>query len=207
MTNPWLNIDPADYEDHMSDKDVKQLQALNLLTKQFLDKYKPQSFALLGCTTGNGLEHINTGITKQIHAIDINPDYLKITAERYAHIPNLKTHLLDINTDDLHLNDIDLFLLPLVLEYVDIDTAIRKVAASMSHGGNIAIVIQSSDKADFVSKTAYSSLNALSDIASIVDEKALCNILSNHDFSLSYREVMPLKHGKSFIVLEFSNIK
>ena len=63
MSNPWLHISFEDYESHMSDKTIGQLQVLSSITKELLEKFKPASFALLGCTTGNGLEYINPEIT------------------------------------------------------------------------------------------------------------------------------------------------
>ncbi len=51
MINPWLTISHSDYEGHMLK--TGQAQVLNELTKNCLDKYKPETFALLGCSTGN----------------------------------------------------------------------------------------------------------------------------------------------------------
>ena len=53
MENPWLNISHTDYENHTIE--VGQAQVLNKLTKECLDKCLPEKFALLGCSTGNGL--------------------------------------------------------------------------------------------------------------------------------------------------------
>ena len=79
MNNPWIEIPYSDYENHM--KEIGQSQVLNSLTKYCLDKYSPENFALLGCATGNGLEHINPEITKVVYAIDINQNYLKDDVE------------------------------------------------------------------------------------------------------------------------------
>ena len=70
--NPWLDIPPDDYENHMSSPEVQQLQALNTLFKKVLDTVRPSSLAVIGCTTGNGFEHIDTRVTKRIVGIDIN---------------------------------------------------------------------------------------------------------------------------------------
>ena len=95
MSNPWLEISHSDYENHMTE--VGQAEVLNKLTKYCYDKYRPVNFALLGCSTGNGLEHINSETTRNVHAIDINPDYLHITRNRFeSKIENLKTYNIDI---------------------------------------------------------------------------------------------------------------
>ncbi len=56
MQNPWLNIPYIDYENHMNDEKVDQLRILSQVTKNKLELYKPESFAIIGCATGNGLE-------------------------------------------------------------------------------------------------------------------------------------------------------
>jgi SAM-dependent methyltransferase len=108
MSNPWTKIPYSDYENHM--KEVGQYQVLNSLTKYCLDKFLPENFALLGCATGNGLEHIKPEITKRIYAIDINQNYLDKTKENFADkINNLEIINADIEKDELTIQNIDLF--------------------------------------------------------------------------------------------------
>ena len=59
MTNPWLTIPAEDYEAHMASPEVGQLQVLNQLFKMVLEEHRPESLAVLGCSTGNGFEHID----------------------------------------------------------------------------------------------------------------------------------------------------
>jgi len=73
MTNPWHTIQAEDYEGHMASPDVGQLQVLNKLFKTVLEEQRPVSVAILGCSTGNGFEHIDTAITRRVVGIDINP--------------------------------------------------------------------------------------------------------------------------------------
>jgi len=61
--NPWLKIPLNDYEKHMAHPMVGQLELLGNLTKEKLQKYKPESFAIFGICGGNGLEHINNSVT------------------------------------------------------------------------------------------------------------------------------------------------
>jgi ubiquinone/menaquinone biosynthesis C-methylase UbiE len=83
-TNPWLLIPADEYEGHMSDESVGQLQALNKIFCDNLKFYLPESLCVLGCTTGNGFEHIIPAITKKITGIDLNENYLKILRERFG---------------------------------------------------------------------------------------------------------------------------
>ncbi len=126
MQNPWLNIPSSDYTSHMTE--VGQAQLLSKLTKESLEQFKPNRFALLGCATGNGLEHINNNITSKVYAIDINGDYLKKCEAQFKDkIPGIETLKLDIQENELNLQDIDLYFIGLVLEYVNPEKALKKL--------------------------------------------------------------------------------
>ena len=72
MVDPWLEIPAGEYEKHMAQ--VGQLQVLNEIIGYVLKKYKPKAFALPGCSTGNGLEHVDNRVTQKVHAMDVNPE-------------------------------------------------------------------------------------------------------------------------------------
>ncbi len=154
MKNPWLTISHLDYENHM--RAVGQSQVLNRLTKYCPDKYLPENFALLGCSTGNGLEHIKPQITKTVYAIDINQEYLDETKKRYGNkIKNLKLYNADLQNDKLTIKSIDLFFIGLVLEYVNPKKVLKKVIKMIGKKGVLFIVIQKDEGDPFVSKTKY----------------------------------------------------
>lgn len=145
MNNPWLEISHSDYENHMTE--VGQMQVLNNLTKYSLEKYQPINFALLGCSTGNGLEHINAEITQNVYAIDINSEYLKETKNEFdSKISNLVTINADIQHNELPIKHIDLFFVGLVLEYVNPEVALRKIIKTLHENGILMIVIQKTKK-------------------------------------------------------------
>lgn len=56
--NPWLKINSEEYEGHMSSPGVGQQQMLNKIFADVINKSSYQSIAVLGCSTGNGLEHL-----------------------------------------------------------------------------------------------------------------------------------------------------
>lgn len=123
--------------------EVGQTKVLNELTKSLLNKYKPKNFALLGCATGNGLEHVDQYITKNVYAIDINPDYLRITKNNFdSRIKNLVLCNIDIRKDELTFSNIALFIISLVLEYTDPRVTLQKILPSLNHDGILAIIIQ-----------------------------------------------------------------
>lgn len=201
MSNPWLHIPPSDYEDHMTE--VGQAQVLNKLTKQFLRKYKPVNFALLGCSTGNGLEHIQAE-TKKVYAIDINREYLSITEEKFkSSIDCLEVLNIDIQEDELAIKGIDLLFAGLVLEYVDPEKALKNMAGSLGKNGVLVLVLQKSGNTSFVSRTKHKRLEKLSQISREVDEKEVDKLLRSENLELTDRSEIELPRGKSFIVLEY----
>ena len=202
MSNPWLEIPVSDYENHM--KEVGQAKILNSLIKSCLDKYQPKNFALLGCTTGNGLEHINPEITNKIYAIDINPEYLQKTKERFvAKIQNLEILNIDIQNDELTIKNVDLFFVGLVLEYIETEKALIKIIRTLSKKGILIIIIQKNKKTSFVSKTKYKSLKKLEKISNEVNEQLINKFIQSENMELIERDEIKLTENKSFIKLKY----
>src|SRR5215212_4712714 len=77
VTNPWLAISDGDYVGHMSSPEVGQYDALNRIFRDVLVAVRPHSVLLLGCSSGNGLEHVDPCTTTSVVGIDINPSYLR----------------------------------------------------------------------------------------------------------------------------------
>lgn len=204
MKNLWLKISHSDYENHMSE--VGQAQILNELTKINLDKYKPKSFALLGCSTGNGLEHIKRETTKNVYAIDINPNFLKLTKEKFENkIDNLKIYNIDIRKEELVFTNVDLFFIGLVFEYIEPEKALEKIIRTLNNNGILVIVIQKSKHTPFVSETKYKSLERLSEISKEIDEKKLDRFIQQKKMNLVERKETELNKNKSFISLTYKN--
>jgi hypothetical protein len=81
--NPWLALPLEDYEGHMSSNAVNQLVPLADLFGEALARLRPRSVAILGVAGGNGLQHVDGTITARVVGIDVNPDYLAATRERF----------------------------------------------------------------------------------------------------------------------------
>ncbi len=204
MTNPWLGIPYRDYERHMADPLVGQLALLNDITRRHLRQYKPQSLAIAGIGTGNGLEHVNPRITKKIYGIDINPEYLEVIRSRYAdRLPGLQLFCLDLNSDCIPFSDAELVVAGLIYEYLDLPVAVTKTAQMLLSGGILAVVIQKSGKNSFVSPTSYKSLNALNNTHREVDDTELIRLLSENGIALKQRKNHLLNQGKILMALTF----
>jgi ubiquinone/menaquinone biosynthesis C-methylase UbiE len=80
---------------------MKKSDSFRLSTKLFkdiLNEYSPESLCVLGCTTGNGFEHIKTKTTNSVVGIDINEEYLRILKERFGEvIPEMVLICSDLN--------------------------------------------------------------------------------------------------------------
>ena len=200
MKNPWLFISYTDYEGHMNDPEVDQFKVINKLTKKHLDLYKPKKFALAGCCTGNGLEHVNNSFTKEVFAIDINSSYLNTLKERYENtIKGLKTIHADVENNKLNLSNINLVFIALLLEYTKVEKTLKNIIDILATGGILVIVIQKNNNQESVTNTSYSSLKILSSISHEVDLEELKNILLSLNMDIVNIEEIKLINHKSFI--------
>lgn len=205
MDNVWNEIPLEDYELHMLHKSVGQLQLLNNLTKKYLEQLKPEILMFLGIAGGNGLEHIDNKITKQVYGIDINQMYLNETEKRFrGQLPNL--HLL--NTDICSNNNeiitkANLIWAALIFEYVDIPKSIHFLENNLSEEGNVVITIQSNNGKTSVSETGVESLKLLSNNFHLVEKEHLIKQMISNNFILKEEEENNLPNGKSFLTLLF----
>ena len=204
--NPWLEIPARDYEGHMGSDTVRQLAFLNSVFKQVMDQHRPRSVLILGCATGNGLEHVDPGVTKQVVGIDINEEYLKRAESRYRRaLPQLELRCCDLFECRMGPGTFDLIFGGLFFEYVDPHRAIPRVSEWLTCTGVLVTVLQlpSRGKAK-VTKTAYPSLRLLDSIMKLWDPahfRAICE--SNH-LVLREARTETLSTGKSFYLGQYS---
>ncbi len=202
MVNPWLRIPASDYEAHMALPEVAQAQALSKLMASALTEYTPISLAVIGCTTGNGFEHINTGRTRRVIGIDINPDYLKILETRFGgRIPCLELIEADITDPGFRIDPVSMVLAGLVFEYVDVLCALSSIARCLAAGGIFHAVLQEpSTESAPVTATRYKSLELLSPIMNLVSPMEFSNMCGSVGLQKIRTDAIPLKKGKAFFV-------
>lgn len=202
--NPWLNIPFSDYENHMAE--VGQSQILSKLFADCLNDYKPATVALLGCATGNGLENICDQQIPSIHAVDINPVFLDQLNQRFAGaIPDLSTHCIDLQNEELPFSGIDLIFCGLLLEYVEPETVVPKLAEVLASNGVIVFVIQQSLSSSFVTKTRFTSLEKLSGFGREIKTEDLTAILSKSNLVVDKSIDIQVNDSKLFKVLVCKN--
>jgi SAM-dependent methyltransferase len=198
--NPWLNIPASDYEGHMSSPDVGQLQILNRLFKTILDETPHESLAVLGCTTGNGFEHIDFTRTTRVLAIDINPDYLAIARERFIHHRiNIEWKCADLQSEDLGKSQFDLVHGALIFEYIDPELILPQIAAALKETGVMSVVLQlPGNNLPPVSQTPYKSLEKLAPIMKLIDRETFTDLAFRSGLNEQRGEIITLQSGKEF---------
>jgi SAM-dependent methyltransferase len=161
--NPWLSIPAADYEGHMGSPAVGQLAFLGGIFRERYARLRPARLLLAGCTTGNGLEHVDPVVTRRVVGVDLNPEYLRILRERHAaRLPGLKTVRADLGDCDFAPGGFDWIHCALLFEYLEPGPALARLAPWLAAGGVLTAVLQLADDAlPAVSATPYASLRRL----------------------------------------------
>jgi SAM-dependent methyltransferase len=197
--NPWERIPYNDYELHMKDKTVGQLQELSNITKINLEQYKPETVLFFGCGGGNGFEHINKEFTRKVIGIDINSNYLEICRSKFSSKGfDLELICCDIEKTQLETGQIDYISCTLFLEYVDWQKLILQIKELMHNQSILNIVIQKNNNNQFVSKTGIESLNVLSSISRVIFDEDLENYLQTNGMWIISKKLHELPNGKEF---------
>jgi SAM-dependent methyltransferase len=203
--NPWLSISASDYEGHMGDPGVKQLQFLSGVFKDMLERYRPASVAVPGCTTGNGFEHIDPRTTQKVIGIDINPDYLSLLEKRFrSRIPGLELLCGDIAACALPPRSIGLVHCALILEYVEPESIVAKAVEWLAPGGVLSVVLQLPGGGHGnVTPTEFTSLERLDPVMRLVPPGEIDRLAAAAGFSPLESRVETLESGKQFHVAAY----
>ena len=164
MINPWLSIPLEDYEGHMSLPEIGQASALASELARLLGERRPASLALLGCSGGNGLEHVDAAVTSRVVALDINPAFLEATMARFGRVFEvLEPVLCDLTTvREAPFRPVELAFAGLLLEYVPVRSTLQLIRSALLPGGALGCVLQEeSATLAHVTPSPYSSLGAL----------------------------------------------
>ena len=202
MTNPWLKIPAADYEGHMSSPSVAQQSFLAQTFKESLESHDSSTIALLGCATGNGLEHVDRDVTRRVTAIDINPQYLAKLRQCYGvGVPGLEIVETDLETCVIENQTFSLIFAGLIFEYLDPRKLLSKIKGWLRSDGVMVTVLQlPAEHLEKITDTPYVSLKKLD---------AIMKFISPHDFkSMAYdvdlkeikAKTATLESGKSFYI-------
>ncbi len=198
--NPWLTVPAADYEGHMNSPRVDQLSFLSRIFRDILEKYTPRCLAVIGCTTGNGFEHIDFSVTRQVTAVDINPEYIEVLRRLYSHyLDRIETICADLMDCRPAEHSFDLVHGALIFEYVDPAPALRRIRKWLLPGGRLSVVLQlESAKQGAVSESGYQSVKSVAGIMRLIPPDQFSAIAAAQNFRLESAETEILPSGKEF---------
>jgi SAM-dependent methyltransferase len=205
MNSPWLSIQADDYVGHMSSPEVAQYQVLNGLLRDTLASVRPGNVLVLGCSIGNGFEHVDPSVTSRIVGIDINPSYLQRLVERFPR-PGFVLHLrcADLTAYAFEPEAFDLVHAALVFEYLEWSLMLPRVAETLQPGGVLSVVLQLPSQASpAVTPTGFTSLRGLESVFRFVEPDVLVSAAAALALQLESRRTERLKSGKEFEVLRF----
>jgi SAM-dependent methyltransferase len=205
MKNPWLDIPLDEYESHMALPQVSQARLLADIFHRMLEQYRPRSVAVLGCAGGNGLEQISPDVTERVVGVDINPRYVERLRTRFRdRFSALELWVGDIQTAEVAFQPVELVFAGLVLEYVDVETVLRRVYALLVTGGVLGTVVQLPHPASApVTPSPVPSLQALAMVMGLVPPVLLTDLAGRHGYSELESRVEESHAGKQFQVQAF----
>jgi hypothetical protein len=199
MSNPWLAIALEDYEGHMGSDSVRQLGTLSDLFTRALDLCFPESVAVLGVAGGNGLERVDSAITRRIVGLDINARYLEAVRQRYGALAGLELCCADLAERHLSLAPVELMHAALVFEHAGLGRCLDNALSMVAPGGKLSVVLQLQGEAEQdVTPTRYLSVQALRDCFALIDVSQFRRKLEEKGFYLFQPEQRSLPTGKAF---------
>jgi SAM-dependent methyltransferase len=198
MPNPWLQIRLEDYEGHMASPEVLQASALGELFAQALAIVQPASVAILGVAGGNGLERIGPG-TERVVGIDLNPRFLDVIRERYAHLPGLELHCVDLSQQVIEIAPVHMVHAALIFEHAGIGRCLENALSLLLPKGALSVVVQlPSQTTGTVGTSGFVSMERLKDHFFFVDPMRLRSLLELRQYRLAHEVSCLVAAGKAF---------
>lgn len=198
--NPWLEIPLEDYEAHMSLASIAQAQFLADAVEMLIQRFSPQSVAIVGCSGGNGFDRISPTLVQRVVGIDINPHYITVTRERFhGRFTQLEILCQDFLDGDCSFEPVDLVFAGLVFEYVDYRLGISSIKRFIKPGGYLSAILQlPSDRISAVSPSPYLNLNKLNSVMKFVPPEEFERYAEVRGFLVSESKQSRLDSGKEF---------
>jgi hypothetical protein len=199
MLSPWLAVPLADYEGHMSAPEVGQYSVLSTMFAGALAVCRPASVAVVGIAGGNGLEHIDSDVTRRVVGIDINAQYLDEVSQRFSALPGLELHCADMNGAMPAVEPVDLVHAALIFEHAGTGRCLDNTLALVGPAGWLCAVLQlPSEAAPGVAQTRFVSIRGLSPHFAFVDPAWFVAAVCAAGFDLTREWKYSVPAGKAF---------
>ncbi len=192
--NPWSVVQASDYERYMGPAGVDQLAPLSALFQEVVLAAQPDRLLLAGCSTGNGLEHVDPSVTRRIVGVDVNLQHLGIARQRFFHLgPRLELYTADIADFRAQAQSFDLVHAALVLEYLHPEVLVRKVAEWLAERGTLSVVLQlpGGDPPEAPSR----AMQLITKAAKLLPPEDLGELCAHYGLQLRRQKEVTLKHG------------
>jgi hypothetical protein len=194
---PWQEIPLADYEAHMNADAVNQASALSELFGEALALRKPSSVAVLGVAGGNGLERIDGRLTRRVVGMDLNPHYLTAVRERFANMPGLELHAIDLVEKAIELPPVELVHAALIFEHTGLGQCLENALALITPEGALSVVLQlPGTGSQNVGSSGVASITKLAAHFSLIDPNALTRTLEERGLRLTHERLEPVPGDK-----------
>jgi SAM-dependent methyltransferase len=195
--NPWSVVPAADYERHMGPQGVDQLAPLSAIFQEVHLAAQPDRLLLVGCSTGNGLEHVNPAVTQRIVGVDVNLQYLGVARQRFFHLgPRLELFCSDVEKFRSAPGSFDLVHAALVFEYLHPEVLVRKISEWLAPHGTCSVVLQlpGGEAPPAPTKT----MQIIEKAMRLVPPEEVTRLFAQHGLARRRAKTVPLAHGKSF---------
>jgi SAM-dependent methyltransferase len=200
--NPWTVVQAADYERHMGPEGLDQRGALAAVFQEAYLAAQPGRLLVLGCGTGNGLEHVDPSVTARVAGVDVNLQYLGIARQRFFHLgPRLELYCAEAERFRAAPGAFDLVHVPLLLEYVFAEVLVRRVAEWLAEGGSCTTIVElpGGEGPEAPSK----ALRLIERAKRRVPPEELEQLFEHYGLPLRRERTLPLSHGHRFWVGSF----
>ncbi len=199
MPSPWLSLPLADYEGHMSAPEVQQLEPLAELFAETLALCRPASLAVIGIAGGNGLDRINSNVTKRIVGLDMNPLYLDAVRQRHSRLPGLELHCIDLAEERVDMEPVQLVHAALVFEHAGVGRCLENAVSMVAPGGAVSIVLQLPSEIEHeVGASRFPAMQSLKSHFSLIDPTWFRETLEARNFRFVHQTRRSLPAGKAF---------
>jgi SAM-dependent methyltransferase len=195
--NPWSVVQAADYERHMGAEGVDQLAPLSALFQEVVLAAQPDRILLVGCATGNGLEHVDPSVTRRVVGVDVNLQYLGIARQRFFHLgPRLELFNADATTFRSPPASFDLVHAALVFEYLHPEVLVRRMSEWVAEHGTCSAVLQlpGGDSPEAPSR----AMQLIAKAMRLVPPEELTRLFAHYGLTLRRQKEIPLRYGKRF---------
>lgn len=195
--NPWSVVQASDYERYMGPAGVDQLAPLGALFQEAVLAAQPDRLMLVGCSTGNGLEHVDPSVTRRIVGLDVNLQHLGIARQRFFHLgPRLELYATDVADFRSPPASFDLVHAALVLEYLHPEVLIRRVVEWLAEKGSFSVVLElpGGEAPDAPSR----AIQIITKAMKLVPPEELAELCAHYGLQLRRQKEVPLRYGKRF---------